>query len=380
MNLETALLTVRQMSEADRLAVASGMPAIELMENAGRAVAREIQRRWSPHPVSVLCGPGNNGGDGFVTARRLAEAGWPVRLARCGSPDRLTGEARHHAQRWTGGMEPLTPAVLEGARMVVDALFGAGLSRALAGPAGETLSAAAQRELPIVAIDVPSGLMGDTGLSLGAVAAVLTVTFFRKKPGHLLLPGRLLCGEVVVADIGIPAAVLDQIVPNAFENDPRLWLSALPPTRACTEKTPAFQADPTAFFWKIGGTSILTPDQNVFAGLSGPNRDPLTRTQTAARQSGSVIILMGGDTVIGAPDGRIIINASPLPMSAAAKAGEIPGTLLLRLLQQGMDPFLAAAAALGLHDALIAQFGHDITPSNLPILLPRVVCHLSQKC
>ncbi len=123
------------------------------------------------------------------------------------------------------------PGTLDGAELVVDAIFGAGLSRELAGAALETLAAAAARRLPIIAVDVPSGLVGDTGEVLGAVAAVLTVTFFRKKPGHLLLPGRSVCGDVIVSDIGIPSAVLERIVPNTFENDPRLWLSDLPLTR-----------------------------------------------------------------------------------------------------------------------------------------------------
>ncbi len=231
MNLDTALLDVGQMEEVDRLVAVAGTPGIELMENAGSAVAHEIAQRWSSRPIVVLCGPGNNGGDGFVTARKLAEAGWPVRIALLGSRDRLTGEAGHHAQRWPGAVEPLVPGALDGAELVVDAIFGAGLSRALAGPAADTLAAAASHRLPIVAIDVPSGLMGNTGEVLGAVAAVLTVTFFRKKPGHLLLPGRSVCGELVVADIGIPAALLDRVVPNTFENDPRLWLSDLPLTR-----------------------------------------------------------------------------------------------------------------------------------------------------
>ncbi len=228
MNFQTALLDVRRMGEADRLTMAAGTPATELMENAGKAVAREIGRRWPARPIAVLCGPGNNGGDGFVAAWHLAEAGWPVRIALLGPRDHLKGEARHHAERWRGAVEPLTPAMLDRAELVVDAIFGAGLSRALEGPAADTLTAAARRGLPIVAIDVPSGLMGDTGEALGAAAAVLTVTFFRKKPGHLLLPGRLLCGEVVVADIGIPPSVLDQIVPDTFENDPGLWVADLP--------------------------------------------------------------------------------------------------------------------------------------------------------
>ncbi len=227
-NLRTALLDVRRMGEADRLAVVAGTPATDLMENAGKVVAREIAQRWSLRSVIVLCGPGNNGGDGFVVARLLHEAGWPVRVALLGQPDRLTGPAQHHMQRWHQAIEPMTPDVLDGAELMVDAIFGAGLSRALEGATAETLAAAADRRLPIVAIDVPSGVMGDTGDSLGAVATTLTVTFFRKKPGHLLLPGRSLCGELVVGDIGIASSTLEQVAPDTFENDPGLWISQLP--------------------------------------------------------------------------------------------------------------------------------------------------------
>jgi NAD(P)H-hydrate epimerase len=228
MNNRCALLTSRQMAEADRLTVASGIESIALMENAGRPVAHEIMRRWAPRQVIVLCGPGSNGGDGFVAARRLAEADWPVRVALLVPRDQLRGDAAHHAALWRGPIEPLTLAALDGAELVVDAIFGAGLSRALEGAAAQTLAAAAARRMAIVAVDVPSGLMGDTGANVGAVAAVLTVTCFRKKPGHLLQPGRALCGEVVVADIGTPAAVFEQVVPDTFENGPALWADALP--------------------------------------------------------------------------------------------------------------------------------------------------------
>ena len=233
---ETALLTVQQMAEADRLSVAAGVSFFELMGNAGAAVAREIERRWTPRPVVVLCGPGNNGGDGFVTAHVLAEAGWPVRVAMLGSRFGLKDEARQHAQRWGGEVEALNPLVLEGAELIVDALFGAGLSRPLEGQALETLAVASLGTVPIIAIDTPSGVMGDTGEALGAVPAVLTVTFFRKKQGHLLLPGRDLCGEVIVVDIGTPKAVLDVIAPRTFENHPGLWLADLPRARADTDK------------------------------------------------------------------------------------------------------------------------------------------------
>ena len=227
----TALLSVREGLEVDRLTVASGMPGAELMANAGAAVTRAIVQRWDRRPVVVLCGPGSNGGDGFVTARLLADAGWPVRVALLGSRDKLTGEARQPADRWKGPVEALTPKALEGAALVVDALFGAGLDRALEGSPKETLVAAAQMHAPIVSIDVPSGLMGDTGEAMGAVAATMTVTYLRKKPCHVLLPGRELCGEVVVADIGYPPAILQQISPQTFENDPGLWAGHLPHPR-----------------------------------------------------------------------------------------------------------------------------------------------------
>jgi NAD(P)H-hydrate epimerase len=225
-----SLLTVDQMSRADRAAVAAGVPGVKLMENAGRAVAEAILARWQPRPVLVLAGPGNNGGDGFVAARHLAQAGWPVRLALLGSRKRLTGDAAHHAALWDGEVLDLSPDLVDSEELVIDALFGAGLSRPLEGPARAAIEAAGAKGAPLVAVDVPSGLSGDSGAVLGPVAARadLTVTFFRKKPGHLLLPGRMLCGEVVVAHIGIPEGVLEQIASRTAENGPELWLDSLP--------------------------------------------------------------------------------------------------------------------------------------------------------
>ncbi len=233
---QTALLRVAQMEEADRLTVAAGIPGPELMLHAGTAVAREALQRWSARPVAVLCGPGNNGGDGFVVASALTAAGWPVRVGLLGSRDRLQGEARYHAARWTGNVEPLDPRVLDDAGLVVDALFGSGLSRPLGADVLPTLAAVAQRGLPVIAVDVPSGLQGDTGESLGAVAADCTVTFTRKKPGHVLLPGRDLCGATVVADIGTPAGALARIAVDTWENDPALWRQQMPQLKSSGNK------------------------------------------------------------------------------------------------------------------------------------------------
>ncbi|MEO8936342.1 MAG: NAD(P)H-hydrate dehydratase [Burkholderiaceae bacterium] len=228
LNARTALLNGSQMAEADRLTMDSGISEIRLMGNAGVPVAQAIIDRWRPRPVLVLCGPGSNGGDGFVAARILVEADWPVRVALLVPREQLRGSAAYHAALWRGPVESLMPAALNGAELIVDAIFGAGLSHALEGAAAATLAAAAARRLIIVAVDVPSGLMGDTGANVGAVAAALTVTCFRKKPGHLLQPGRSLCGELVVADIGTPASVFDTLTPDTYENDPLLWSDALP--------------------------------------------------------------------------------------------------------------------------------------------------------
>lgn len=229
-----ALLTNAEMAKADRAAAALGQDGAVLMDRAGQCVVRALQSRFSPCRVTVLSGPGNNGGDGFVVARLLHEAGWPVRLGFLGEVKTLPEAARLHAERWAAragaaAFAPLEPDLLDGADLVVDALFGAGLARPLEGKAAEVIGLLADSGLPVVAVDVPSGLDGDSGKVLGhAAPARLTVTFFRRKPGHLLLPGRRLCGETILADIGIPGAVLDDICPKAFENGPPLWLDRFP--------------------------------------------------------------------------------------------------------------------------------------------------------
>lgn len=234
--MNSIVLNVAQMNAADRLTMAAGTPGSLLMQRAGEAVARELVRRWTPRQVSVLCGPGNNGGDGFVVAFQLAQFGWTVRVALLGDINSLRGDAQHHAQRWTGSVEPLTPHVIDDAELVVDSLFGSGLSRRLDSQVSDTLACATRRGIPIIAVDVPSGVMGDSGEDLGAAAAVCTVTFAGKKPGHLLLPGRALCGDIVVADIGIPQAVLDTLSIDTWENTPGLWREKLPQLRAGANK------------------------------------------------------------------------------------------------------------------------------------------------
>ncbi|QYE33457.1 MULTISPECIES: NAD(P)H-hydrate dehydratase [Sphingosinicellaceae] len=224
-----ALLTSVEMGAVDRLAAAGVVPAGGFMEAAGAAVAVAISARWPMRPVTVLCGPGNNGGDGYIAARHLSAAGWPVTVAVMGSRAALSGDAAHAASLWTGTIVPFTAKCLDGAGLVVDGIFGAGLSRPLSGAALAIVEALNDRPVPVCAIDLPSGVDGSTGAVLGAAASAdLTVTCFRKKLGHLLYPGRGLCGDVVLADIGTPVSVLNTVRPMAWENDPALWLDRFP--------------------------------------------------------------------------------------------------------------------------------------------------------
>jgi hydroxyethylthiazole kinase-like uncharacterized protein yjeF len=274
------------MGEADRRAIAGGIPVMALMENAGRAVARAIRQRFAPCRTLILCGPGNNGGDGYVVARHLQGVGWPVRVAALGSPQ---GDAAHAADQWRGPSAAFTAAESGRADLVVDAVFGAGLSRDLDPGVIEVLRAARR----IVAIDTPSGIDGATGFVRGyAPRAVLTVTFFRRKPGHLLLPGRDVCGECVVADIGIPDAVLGPIAAKAFHNGPALWRIPRP-----------------------GATSHKYTRGHVTV-LGGPVMTGAARLAAlSARRGGAGMVTIAaeeGAEIYRAGDAGVIVDARPL--------------------------------------------------------------------
>lgn len=216
------ILTVKEMAAADRAAVEAGTPVFELMQRAGAAVADAICDRFTPRPAAVLCGPGDNGGDGYVVARLLAERGWPVWVERLAPPK--SESAGKAAALWTGETVELGRSAGT-AELTIDALFGAGLDRPLSGEAARLARATEARAEQVVAIDVPSGVSGDTGQPKGDAAfwAGLTVTFHAKKPGHVLEPGQSRCGEVVVADIGL-AASASQLI----ENTPEAWLGNFP--------------------------------------------------------------------------------------------------------------------------------------------------------
>ncbi|WP_338016706.1 NAD(P)H-hydrate dehydratase [Oleomonas cavernae] len=230
-----------------------------------------------------------------MVARRLAQAGWDVTVASLVPREALTGDAAAMAAQWTGPVAALAPSMLDGRALVVDALFGAGLARPVDGPVAAVI-AACGAERRVVAIDLPSGIAGDTGAVLGAAfEADLTVTFFRKKPGHLLFPGRAHCGEVLVAQIGIDRAVLDTIGPQQFENGLGLWAGAFPTLRADGHK------------YQRGHTLVLA---------GGPlNTGAARLAARAALRVGSGLVT----TVAGAEAARVIAGHQTAVMVEAAE-------------------------------------------------------------
>ncbi|WP_139975973.1 NAD(P)H-hydrate dehydratase [Ochrobactrum sp. CGA5] len=224
------LLTPQEMARADRQTIETGIKdGFSLMLAAGRAVA-EVAQRMLQHnaPVAVLCGPGNNGGDGYVAAQFLLEAGLEV-VCFASAPPRKGSDAMRASLFYKGSVSNLGEFSVASFGGVIDALFGAGLARNIHGAEAIAIDAVNASDVPVVAVDLPSGICGESGDILGtAIRARATVTFYRKKPGHLLQPGRAHCGVLHVADIGIPDHILTGIEPHVFENAPALWESTLP--------------------------------------------------------------------------------------------------------------------------------------------------------
>ncbi|MDX2277186.1 MAG: NAD(P)H-hydrate dehydratase [Hyphomonadaceae bacterium] len=484
--MRTDIITVVQMRAIDAAAAHGGTPTRTLMERAGFAAADAVTARFTPRATAVLCGPGNNGGDGFVVARALQERGWPVWI-ECAVPvAELTGDAADAARAWQGEVFPLG----DGDRrpeLYIDALFGAGLARPLTGVAARV--ARMLRSMPerVVAIDLPSGLNGDTGKPAGdaCVAAALTVTFVRKKPAHLLYPGRELCGEVVVADIGVADELVRAQHITLHENDPALWKAAFPwpaatahkharghvmvasgpfartgaarlaaraalrsgaglvtilsPRDAMAEHAaqlnaimlretegggafadaaekaqclvigPAFgvtpdrrilfeavmrvrnrcplvvDADAITLLSPIGegalrATDVLTPHvgefNRAFPELLEAQPSRVEAVRAAAAKCGAVVLLKGPDTVIGAPDGRAIINATGSPFMATAGSGDVLAGLIAGLVGQGMPSFEAAAAGAWLHGRAGALKGPGLIAEDISELLPPILAEI----
>ena len=218
------ILTAERMRAAEQAAIDAGTSVEELMERAGAGLAEATYRFAGPMPVLILCGPGNNGGDGYVAARHLAERGVEVRVGALSEPK--SAAALWARGEWQGEVEPLS-ADTGGSPMVIDALFGTGLTRGLDDATSQVVSRLVDQAVVAVACDLPSGVQSDSGALLNPVHGFdLTVTFGALKPGHLLQPAMEKCGRIVLADIGIAAdgdwheiamPVLPKIDPDAHK-------------------------------------------------------------------------------------------------------------------------------------------------------------------
>jgi hydroxyethylthiazole kinase-like uncharacterized protein yjeF len=226
------VLTTAEMERADRLTIAAGTPGFALMLSAGQAVAEAAMDLVEEGPILVVAGRGNNGGDGFVAAAELAARGREVSVILLCERDSLQGDAASAARGWKYPVLPFNPHAIGRPALIIDALFGAGLNRPVKGDPHEMIEAINANGAPVLSVDLPSGVSGTSGAVMGvAIRATETVTFFRRKPAHLLLPGRIHCGRVRVVDIGIDAGVLGEIHPQTFENVPPFWRKSFPVPR-----------------------------------------------------------------------------------------------------------------------------------------------------
>jgi hydroxyethylthiazole kinase-like uncharacterized protein yjeF len=347
------LLTPAEMSKADRFAISAGTTGIALMERAGLAVSDEAARLTkSRGRIAILCGPGGNGGDGFIAGRLLSRRGFAVELGLIGRRDALKGDPALAAARYQGPVLAAAALDLAEADCVIDALFGAGLTRDIDGEAKaiiERINAFSHAGGRVLAVDVPSGIDGETGRIRGlAVEASASVTFFRLKPGHLLEPGRRLAGAIRLADIGIPEAALGPIVPKTFVNTPAIWGEALPRPNAASHK------------YARGAALILSG--------SGHHTGAARLAARAALRAGAGIV-----SVASPPDAVAVNSAHLTAVMVALGPGAGVGPTLRKLVAaaltrpakqrtivldaDALTSFAGAAARLA---ALIKRGGHQV--------------------
>lgn len=486
--IDTLIITPEDMGRIDRAAAASGLSGYGLMERAGQAVAAAALRRFpGARRFAVLCGPGNNGGDGYVAARALQAAGADVALYALGDPLSLKGDAATARGSFEGDVAPPSDYAPRAGDVVIDALFGAGLARDLPEEAARVIAAVRGNALPVLAVDLPSGVDGRTGKVRGAAfEAVATVTFMCRKPGHLLLPGKALAGAVEVFDIGIPARILAGHAGHMRVNAPAVWRVALPAQTGETHKymrghlavfsgpatatgaarlsaaaglragaglvtllspadalsanaahltgvmlkcvdgeadlaallederlktfvlgpgfghadkarrhvrllaekgrhlvldadgISAFRDDADMLFRLFAdgpARLVLTPHDGEFArlfpDLAGDKAlSKIERAQQAAARANAAVVLKGADTVIAAPDGRVLVNENAPPWLATAGSGDVLAGIVGAHLAQGMPAFEAAAGAVWRHGEAGRIAGEGLTAEDLPRAIP----------
>lgn len=264
------ILTADEMKKADLAAIAAGTPGILLIEQAAAALVSRITGNITPRPALFLCGPGNNGADGFAAAALLKKQGWPVRVACLVKKNALKGDAALAAGKWDGEVETLNSNLSpKDAGLVVDAVFGTGFGRALEPELVTFFDKVRAKKIPVVAVDVPSGMDATTGaVAEGTLKPVFTVTFCRKKPAHVLQPSRALCGKVYADVIGIPDDIVAAQGASLFENDPALWLRDFPLPDAASHKYTRGHAVVCGGAVRTGAACLAaTAAQRIGAGL-----------------------------------------------------------------------------------------------------------------
>lgn len=502
------ILTPARMREAEQAATGPDGESFALMRAAGAATVEDILELFPDGSGSalVLCGGGNNGGDGYIAAALLAQAGWEVRVAALVPPDELKADARRAARLWTNpapafaGLPgdrdrfsrpviPLREAAPEPGDLVVDALFGTGFAGNLPPPVVDLFNRVRQCACAVVAVDIPSGVDAATGAADPAtLGATATTTFFRKKIGHVLMPGLGFCGDTRVHTIGIDSSVLNPQDALLCDNAPDLWRDRLnlspvgaghkydrghavvlcgprmsgaammaghAASRAgaglCTivsfphvvpyfanmlsdtierfaefPKTLAdprrnlvllgpgagsddpsglraavrascedharrvvldadalnvFEKDPGALFSVLHEGCVLTPHEGEFArlfpGLGAGGK--IERARKAAFLSGATLVLKGPDTVIAAPDGRVVVNTHASADLATAGTGDVLAGLILGFMGRGgkgIDPFGAACAAAWVHGEAARRFGPGLIATDIPDLVPGILSDL----
>lgn len=476
------VLTASQMQQADAATIASGTAGFTLMQQAGQGAARWIQKRYAPRPTAIFCGTGNNGGDGYVVAQALDKAGWPVQLIVIGEP--TSDDAKQAAAHYEGPRN----VSMQGCELVIDAIFGTGLSRPIEGKAAQMIDWINAAHLPVIALDIASGIDATSGVVHGtAIYATHTLSFCRKKRGHLLMPGKEYAGEVTLIPIGISDATIASLDAKCEENHPDIWRAHFPsfdtahhkyskghvaiiggnemigaaklaatgalragagmasvlcepsvwpiyaasltsvmakpceqmqiqahlrdsrinswligpgagvtprtrmlaeeilqaqrPTVLDADALSVFAPDAAALRDMIRGPAILTPHEGEFKRLfhAQPWVDDADKCQRAAKAAawlGAVIILKGPDTVIAAPDGRLIINSDAPPTLATAGSGDVLAGLCAGLIAQTMPAFEAVAAAVWIHGQAAHLAGRGLIAEDLPSKISAVLQRL----
>lgn len=456
------ILTAGEMRAAEEAAIAAGTSVDTLMERAGEGVAVAVHRLAAGADILILCGPGNNGGDGYVAAAALHRMGAAVRVAASGAP--ASPAAIRAAAWWHGPVEVLAQA--EPATILVDALFGTGLSRPLADEVAAPLHRLAHAARLRIAVDVPSGIGSDDGAVLGAATCDITLALGAAKPAHLLQPAAQACGTVRLLMLGIPtishvhilssplpegerdmACVAPSITlptpgPNSHKytrgmvaivaggmagaselasiaamragagyvlhlgegqgpphalvrkpfsaealQDPRIGAIVVGPglgrddaarcmldASLAAHRPLVIDGDALRLIdaTMIPAGSILTPHAGEFAHLFGQEGDKITRTRRAAAQTGAVIVHKGPDTVIAAPDGRVMVAGEGSPWLSTAGTGDVLAGAIGAMRAAGLDPFAAAGAGVWLHGAAARRLGPAFIADDLADALSAV--------